>query len=292
MENEEMLEQTNEAENVDTQTTEEIGEGIDLTDTSESTESDVVDNSTSSDETGDKKEEVRTFTQEEVDAIVQRRLARKERDFQKELSKYKSTEEVLKSGLGATDITDAEDKLREYWNGQGIKLPERTKPGLTQHQLEVLARDEANEFIEEGYESMKAEANRLASKGYQNLNESEKIIFNKLAETLTNEDNRKALLKLGATEEILTDKSFNEFKSKFNSSVPISEIYGMYMKNNNKKTVKENPGSMKNSDVNATKDFYTPEEISKLSEEQLDDPKIWEAVRKSMTKNGTTNYYE
>ena len=31
------------------------------------------------------------------------------------------------------------------------------------------------------------------------------------------------------------------------------------------------------------KDYYTPEEISKLSEEDLDDPEIWEAVRKSMT---------
>ena len=35
MENEEMLEQTNDTENGDTQTTEENGEGIELTDTSE-----------------------------------------------------------------------------------------------------------------------------------------------------------------------------------------------------------------------------------------------------------------
>jgi hypothetical protein len=291
MENNEMLEQTNETENVDTQTTEENGEGIELTDTSKTSESDVVDDATSNDET-DEKEEVRTFTQEEVDAIVQKRLARKERDFQKELSKYKSAEEVLKTGLGATDINDAEDKLREYWGEQGMKMPERVKPGLTQHQLEVLAQDEANEFIEEGYESMKAEANRLASKGYQNLNESEKIIFNKLAETLTNEDNKKALLKLGASEDILSDKSFNDFRKKFNSNVPINEIYDMYMKNNKKKTVKENPGSMKNSDVNITKDYYTPEELSKLTEEDLDDPKVWEVARKSMYKNGTKNYYE
>ena len=293
MENEEMLEQTNETENVDTQTTEEIGEGIELTDTSETTESDVVAEPTSSDETvEEEKEEVKTFTQEEVDAIVQKRLARKERDFQKELSKYKSAEEVLKTGLEATDITGAEDKLRAFWGEQGVKLPEKVKPGLTQHQMEILARGEAEEFIEEGYDSMKTEANRLASKGYQNLNESEKIIFDRLAERLTNEDNKRALLKLGASEELLSDKSFNDFRKKFNSNVPISEVYDMYMKNNKPKTVKENPGSMKNSDVNGTKDFYTPEEIAKLTDEQLDDPKIWEVVRKSMTKNGAKNYYE
>lgn len=285
MENEEMLEQTNEAENVDTQTTEENGEGIALTDTSEAEEV----NATSTD---DEKEEVKTFTQEEVDAIVQKRLARKERDFQRELSKYKSTEEVLKTGLGATDITDAEDKLREFWSEQGIKLPEKDITGLTQEDKEDLARIKAKRIIDEGYESMEEEANRLAGKGYNNLNESEKIVFDELVETLTKEKNRKELLKLGANEEILSDKSFNDFRSKFNSNVPITEIYDMYMKNNNKKTVKENPGSMKNSDVNSTKDFYTPEEIAKLTDEQLDDPKIWEIVRKSMTKNGTRNYYD
>lgn len=285
MENEEMLEQTNEAENVDTQTTEENGEGIVLTDTSKAEEV----NATSTD---DEKEEVKTFTQEEVDAIVQKRLARKERDFQRELSKYKSTEEVLKTGLCATDITDAEDKLREFWSEQGIKLPEKDITGLTQEDKEDLARIKAKRIIDEGYESMEEEANRLAGKGYKNLNESEKIVFDELVETLTKEKNRKELLKLGANEEILSDKSFNDFRSKFNSNVPITEIYDMYMKNNNKKTVKENPGSMKNSDVNSTKDFYTPEEIAKLTDEQLDDPKIWEIVRKSMTKNGTRNYYD
>lgn len=280
MENEEMLEQTNETENVDTQTTEEIGEGIELTDTSDANENEA-----------EEKEEVKSFTQEEVDAIVKKRLARKERDYQRELSKYRSAEEVLKTGLGATDITDAEDKLREFWDEQGIKLPERERTGLTQHQKELLAIGEAEEFIEEGYDSMKAEANRLASKGYQNLTESEKIVFDKLAETLTNENNRKALLKLGAKEDLLKDKSFIDFKKKFNNNVPISEIYDAYMKIYSKKTVNENPGSMKNSEINSTKDYYTPEEIAKLTEEQLDDPKIWEVVRKSMTKNGAKNYY-
>lgn len=278
MEDEEMLEQTNEAENVDTQTTEEIGEGIELTDTSESEEV----NTTPAD---NEKEEVKSFTQEEVDAIVRKRLARKERDYQKELSKYRSAEEVLKTGLGATDITDAEDKLREFWDEQGIKLPEREKTGLTQHQKEILAISEAQEFIDEGYDSMKAEANRLASKGYQNLNESEKIVFDKLVETLTNEDNKKALLKIGAKEDLLTDKSFIEFKNKFNNSVPISEIYGMYMKNRPKTKV-ENPGSMKSeTDGSELKTFYTFEEASKFTAEDYDrNPKLEEIVEKSMAK--------
>ena len=285
MEEEEMLEQTNDTENVESQTTEEIDEGIELTDTTDSEEV----NMTSID---DEKKEVKTFTQEEVDAIVQKRLARKERDFQKELSKYKSTEEVLKAGLNATDINDAEDKLREYWGNEGIKLPDRIKPGLTEHQLEVLARDDAKEIIDTGdIKTIEYEANRLASIGWDNMNHQEKVEFQELANYLTHEKDKTELLKLGAKEEILSDKSFNDFRKKFANDVPISEIYDMYMKNK-PKTVKENPGSMKNSDVNVSKDFYTLEEIAKLSDEQLDDPKIWDIVRKSMTKNKITNYYE
>lgn len=287
MEENEMLEQTNETENVETQTTEEIGEGIELTDTSETTES----NEETSEDVEEEKEEVRTFTQEEVDAIVQRRLARKERDFQKELAKYKSTEEVLKAGLEAEDITDAEDKLRDFWTKEGIKLPDKVQPGLSDDELIMLGNGDADSFIKDGFDVMEDEANRLASKGYQNLNLREKTTFDKLVETLHNEKDKKELLKLGAKEEILSDKSFNDFRKKFANNVPITEIYDMYMKNNKTKTAKDNPGSMKNSDVSSTKDYYTAEEIAKLSDEQLDDPKVWDAVRKSMTKNGSNNYF-
>jgi hypothetical protein len=43
-------------------------------------------------------------------------------------------------------------------------------------------------------------------------------------------------------------------------------------------------GSMKNtSQDNGVKDYYSPEEISKLSMADLRNPKVWNAVRKSMT---------
>jgi hypothetical protein len=42
-------------------------------------------------------------------------------------------------------------------------------------------------------------------------------------------------------------------------------------------------GSMKNAPVNEVKDFYSAEEISKMTEEDLKNPKVWEAVRRSMT---------
>lgn len=280
-----MLEQTNETENVETLTTEENEEGIELTDTSEEVEEDK--------ETiePEEKEEVKTFTQEEVDEIVKRRLARKERDYQRELSKYRDTENVLRTTLKLEDGDDTNAKLREFYEAEGIKLPDAIKPGLSTREIEVLAKDDADMIIKDGYDAIKEEAYRLSNIGYNNLNEREKIMFVRLSDELTNENNKRDLLKLGASEELLTDKSFNDFKKKFNSDVPITEIYDMYMKNNTKKTVKENPGSMKNNDVSKVKDYYTPEEISKLTEEDLDDPKIWEAVRKSQTKNYKGDYF-
>ncbi len=269
-------------ENVEAETTEEIQEGIELTDTTEVEDS----NEETIEETEEEQPKGRFVTDNELNDLVDRRVARKMRKLEKEnannMSTYKDTENVLKSALGASDINEANQKLREYYEEQGIKLPEPYKPGLSEHQLEVLAKDEANNFIEEGHEAMVEEANRLANIGYQNLNESERIIFNTLAEKLTEEKNKSELKSLGAKEELLSDKSFNDFRKMFNSNVPIKDIYEMYSKNKPKPKV-ENPGSMKNAEPNKTKDYYTEEEISKLTPEELDNPKVWEAVRKSMT---------
>ena len=183
-----MLEQTNETENVDTQTTEENVGGIELTDTSEA--------ANAVEETKEVKKTLRELLkenpeyQEEFNGMVKNRLDRKDREYQKEISKYKDTENVLKSTLGASDINEANKKLREYYESEGVKLPDVYTPGLSSREIEVLAKAEAEDVIAEGYDAMLNEANRLAEKEYKNLNEREKIIFNTLAEKLTEEDNK------------------------------------------------------------------------------------------------------
>ena len=291
MENEEMLEQTSETENVETQTTEENEEGIELTDTAEDTNQE-----------SEEKEEVRKSLrellkenedyQEEYNKMLQTRLDRENRKHQKELAKYLDTENVLRTTLNLQEGDDTNTKLREYYEADGVKLPERINEGLSQREIERLGLGDAEDIIADGYDAVKDEAERLANIGYANLNSREKITFDKLAATLTEEKNRKELLKLGAKEELLKDKNFINFKNQFNYNTPIKNIYELYLKNTKTETVKENPGSMKNNDVNIVKDYYTPEEIQKLTDEQLEDPKIWENVRKSMTKNGSINYYQ
>lgn len=281
MENEEMLEQTNESENVDTQATEENEEGIELTDTAE-TSQEVVE---------EKKEEAKTLRellkehpeyQEEFNGMVKNRLDRKDREYQKEISKHKNLEEVVKKGLGVESIDDAERRLREFYKGEGIEMPEPTKPGLTDREVQILAKEEAREIIESG--DAESEANQLASKGYQNLNTREKALFNTLAEHLTREKKKTELKTLGVNSEILDSKEFTEFASKFNSNVNIKDIYELFEKTSGEKKQFKKMGSMKSNTSTEEKTEYTPEEVDRLTEKDLDNPVIFERVRKSMLK--------
>ena len=269
-------------ENTDAQAVEEFGEGIELTDTAE-TEKETVE------ETKEEQQKGRFMTDEEIDNLVMkkvnRRMAKLEAQKEKELSVYKDTENVLKSALGANNIDEANKKLREYYTAEGVKLPDVYKPGLTSREVEVLAKADAQDFIDDGYESMLNEANRLAAKEYKNLNERERIVFNTLAERLTQEDNKRNLLKLGATEDVLNDKKFIDFKNQFNSKTPIGDIYNLYLKTQDSKTKPVAMGSMKDTVAQKeTKDFYSPTDVKNLSDDDWNKPGVWEKALASMKK--------
>lgn len=270
------------SENTDAQAVEEFGEGIELTDTAE-TDKETVE------ETKEEQPKGRFMTDEEIDNLVMkkvnRRMAKLEAQKEKDLSVYKDTENVLKSALGANDIDEANKKLREYYTAEGVKLPEVYKPGLTSREIEVLAKADAQDFIDDGYESMLNEANRLAAKEYKNLNERERIVFNTLAERLTQEDNKRNLLKLGATEDVLNDKKFIGFKNQFNSKTPIGDIYNYYLKIQDNKTKPVAMGSMKDTVAQKeTKDFYSPTDVKNLSDADWNKPGVWEKALASIKK--------
>lgn len=277
MENEEMLEQTNETENVDTQTTEEFAEGIELTDTTDTTENE--------EKIVEEKKEVKTFTQEEVDKIVRKRLARQEKDYQKELSKYKNVENVLNVGLGTSNIDEADSKLREYYKEQGLNIPEPTKPGLSDRELQILGEAEADEILELGLTEAENEANRLAQKGHNNWNIRERATFNKLVQFLNREKKKQELTSIGVDANILDSEKFKEFASQFTPSASIKNIYNLYSNQGNKKEEKEKIGSVKNDKSNGLKDFYTYEDSLKYSKEDFDkNPELFKRVCDSMSK--------
>lgn len=290
MEENEMLELTNETENTDTQTVEETEEGIELTDTAEAEATEKV---VSTEEKKEVKPSLRDLLkdnpdyQEELNEyIVKPRLARQDREHQKELSKYKDTENVLRSTLKVKDDEDVNEKLREYYENEGVKLPSRYEPGLSSREIEALAKSDVEDIVAEGDDAMFNEAERLANIGYKNLNEREKVVFNSLAEKLNKKKEITELQKLGADEKLLEDKNFTSFKNQFNSNTPIKTIFELYQKTTNPKADIKPMGSMKDTNLkdSVEKDYYTPEDVMKLTDEDWAKPETWGKVRASQRK--------
>lgn len=274
--NEEIQNVTDVTENTEEQTAEEIVDGVELTDTADDT-TDV-----DTEETKEEQPKGRFYTDEEVNSIVDKRVARKMRKYEKQMAEYEDTENVLKSALEVDNISDANKKLRSYYQEQGYELPEK-KSSYSERELNILAKAEADEIIEEGYDSMLEEANRLAKIGYQNLNQKEKLIFMTLGDELDKQNDTRELKKIGANEELLKKTDFIEFRNMFDKKTPIEKVYGLY-KNQEPKPKVELPGSMKNTSVKEEKEYLTPEEVVALTREDWEKPGMWEKVRKSQLK--------
>ena len=277
MEELEMLEQTNETENVETETTEEImGEGIELTDTAEVATEEKEEVKKSLKQLLKEDEEY----QKQFNTMMQNRLERVERNYQKKMAGYKDVENVLRSTLNMSEDAEVDTELRKYYEQEGIKLPERYNPGLSEREIEALAIMDVREIEEDGYEAMVDEANRLAKIGYNNLSKREKKVFESLADTLTKEKETKALLKAGAKKELLQDSNFIEFRSKFATSTPIEFVYELY--NKQSRPVYETAGSMKNVKTENKKTIFTDDDIMKMTDEELE--ANWDAIRKYQTQ--------
>lgn len=222
---------------------------------------------------------IETFTKEQVDEMIAKKLARKEAKIRKEYDrKYGNLENVLRAGTGEDDIDKITDAFTTYYETKkGIKVPKT--PQYSDRDMEYLAERDANEIIEGGYDEIKDELNRLTDIGFDNMSKPDKHIFLKLKQEADRIKNEKELRSIGVTE--LSD-DFKDFAKKFNSEISMKEKYEMYTKLNPKKQG-EPMGSMKNAQANQVKDKYTEAEIAKLSLDDLDDPQVWEAVRKSMT---------
>lgn len=264
---------TDVTENVE-QTTEEIVD--------ETTESDVVDESTSNKETVEEPV-VETFTKEQVDEMIAKKLARKEAKIRREYEKkYGRAETVLKAGLQKDNFEEAVTELENYYTQEGVNIP---KTQYSERDTEILANAEANEIIESGYDDLVEEVDRLASIGVENMSDRDKIIFNKIASERKRIEEEKELASIGIGKDSITDE-FKEFSKKLNPSLTMKEKYEMYTKFKPKPKV-EPIGSLKNTTNkdSGVKDFYTREEALKFTKKDFDkNPALFKAVENSMSK--------
>lgn len=225
--------------------------------------------------------QVKTYTQEEVDAIVSRRNARTRAKIEKEYErKYGNLVDTLKAGTGKESVDEINDTFKEFYTNKGITIPER--PKYSERDVETLAKADAEEIIRSGFEEVVEEVDRLAEIGAANMTAREKALFRVLAEHRQNTETSNELAKIGVTEDVYKSAEFQEFKSMFAKDTPIAKIYETYAKTQPKKDIKP-MGSMKHGQAEVVKDYYSPEEIARLTDDDLKDPHVWATVRRSMT---------
>lgn len=278
MENEEeMLETTNETENVETETTEEIQEEVN----NEATETE--------EETTDVEEkEEKTLTQAQVDHIIAERVRRMQNASKREQDnirreyeeKMTDIENIIKAGFGTESLEDGLSRITELCEEKGIVIPKHENR-YSQSDLEVLAKYTANEIIADGYEAVDSELKKLANKGANKMTEREKLIFTNLNQAKKELDNEKELASIGVKPEILKSKEYKDFADKFTGSkFSAKEVYEMYTKETKQKTKAKPIGSMINPNPKQEKDFISEVEYDKMTDKQIEEN--MDKIRKSM----------
>ena len=229
--------------------------------------------------------QAKTYTQEEVDAIVGKKIARTKAKVAKEYDrKYGDLIDVLKQGTGKEDVGEITDTFGKFYEGKGIKIQKRSD--YSAHDLETLARADADEIIRAGYDEVVEEVDRLTELGAERMSAREKALFRVLAEHRQSAERGKELASIGVTEDVYDSAEFKAFARKFASDTPIKDVYDIYQKTQPKKQI-QTMGSMRNptADKGAVKDFYSYEEAVKFTKQDFDkNPELLKAVEASMAK--------
>ena len=226
----------------------------------------------------------KTYTEEEVNAIVGKKKSILETKLRKEYDrKYGELETVLKAGMGKEDMSEITNDLREFYGRKGVKIEK--KPEYSVKDLEALAKLDADEVIRMGDDYVAEEFDRLEALGAK-MTKREQATFKTLAEHMQNAETKRELASIGVTEDVYNSAEFQEFKKMFTRDTPIAKVYETYAKTQPKKEIRT-MGSMQTTDSkdNGIKDYYSPEEARKFTKKDFDDnPALFDAVVKSMPK--------
>ena len=96
----------------------------------------------------------KTYTQEELDSIVGRRLARQEARIRKDYDrKYGSLENTLKAGTGKESVEEVTDTFVDFYRKKGIEMPK--KPVYSDKDTVKLVHFEGDETMIGKYVSVK-----------------------------------------------------------------------------------------------------------------------------------------
>lgn len=213
----------------------------------------------------------KTFTQEELDSIVENRLKRERKRLDKEynskLSKYEELAYLTREGLKAENDEDALEKTRNFYGKQGIKYT----PGRSAREEEILASAEAQDILDncDSTDDIEKEIKKILSKG-TNATDRETLIAQKLTDELTLKVRVSELEKIGVKEEIYNSTEFKKFEKQFTKETPIADIYELYRSKTTPKKEVYNPGSMKTTAGKEKKKFISEAEYDKMSSKEIE----------------------
>lgn len=227
-------------------------------------------------------EKANKLFEEKVEERLIRDRAKRDRNYQKELSKYKKLENIMKAGLGVETLDDAISKSSNFYSEQGIDIPE-LKDSYSERDEKILAKADAKEIIDLGKDEMEAEANRIANIPEPKRTIREKTMFDSLCKELLNIKAKEELKSKGYDTSILNNKDFQDFRNQFATDISITKIYDMYSKINGTTVERpKSPGSAKSTtQIKQIKEYYSPEDFDKLTDEDLKNPEIMKVVDKS-----------
>lgn len=234
-------------------------------------------------------ERANKIAEEKIEARLIRDRIKRERDEAGTKAKYEELETIMKSALGANDIDEVISKSRQFYKEQGVEIPQIiNKSSLNERDEIILAKADAGDIIKLGKSEMEAEANRIAAIPESNRSLRDRTVFNDLCQELIKIKDVEDLKTKGYDTEVLDSKDFSSFREQFNFNTPIAQIYEMYQKvNGNRPVQPKSPGSARTTNTdNEVKDYYTPEEVRQFTEEDLDNPKLMEAIDRSMLRWG------
>jgi len=153
---------------------------------------------------------------EKVKEVVGRRLDRREAKIRKEYErKYgdmEYTSNVLKAGLQTDDVGEATKRLASFYADKGVNMP--SKPNYSARDIETLAKADAAEIIDAGYDEVVEETDRLSKIGAENMTERDKILLRVLSSHRRNAERVRELSDIGVSEEVYNSPEFQAFASK------------------------------------------------------------------------------
>lgn len=270
MENEEKNENVSELETENTEIENDVETENNTTEEVEQTDKEFEDTSTT-----------KTFTQEEVDSILEKRLSRQkkalEREKKDDLSKYQQLAYYNQQGLKANNLEETLEKTKDFYEKQGIHYNESP----SDRDEEILAKADFQEIIDtcETVEELENEIHKYDS---NDLNKRDTLVLKNLKQELINKKRITQLEKVGVTPDVYNSEEFRNFENRFSQDTPIEDVYDLYELKYKPKEEVKNPGSIKSTVTETKKNYYTQDEVDKMTDEEV--TRNMDVIEKSMLK--------